>query len=226
MKNRVLWWCAAAVWSLVAGVALGQTSPDCDGWVPMGEPSGRSRFAAAYDSDRGRICVFGGMPYGAVSTGQPDETSSILYFQSLSMGDYWEWDGEQWYSFELDGVLPRIDAAMAYDAARHELVMFGGMVWRDSPSDVHMGTISNEMWVRRDGVWSRRVGSGPSPRTLAAVAYDAPRQRVVLFGGVSRYTQIHGGPPRGLTDMWEWDGSQWLEIPRSLGAWPPAMTAP
>src|SRR5687767_6671464 len=86
----------------------------------------------------------------------------------------------------------RSDAAMAYDAARQRVVLFGGI-------DV---TALGDTW-EWDGVsWSQRNPVvNPTPRSLHAMAYDAARRRVVLFGG-----QDSSGL---LGDTWEWDGVNW-----------------
>lgn len=54
--------------------------------------------------------------------------------------------------------------------------------------------------------WALRAPANvPQARIQHAMAYDSQRQRVVLYGG-------YGGA--GLSDTWEWDGSNWLQ--RSL----------
>jgi hypothetical protein len=54
----------------------------------------------------------------------------------------------------------------------------------------------------------------PSPRQLAAMAYDSMRGRAVLFGG-------HG--PDALGDTWEWDGHRWFPVV-GAGFPPPARS--
>jgi hypothetical protein len=53
----------------------------------------------------------------------------------------------------------------------------------------------------------------PPPRMFTATAYDAARERLVLFGGQSSASAM-------LEDTWEWDGARWIRAapPRS----PPA----
>jgi hypothetical protein len=61
----------------------------------------------------------------------------------------------------------------------------------------------NERWI-----WTQKGDIGPSPRYGHAMAYEAARQRVVLFGGSSFVR------PRDLyfDDTWEWDGTEWTQI--------------
>jgi cysteine-rich repeat protein len=48
-------------------------------------------------------------------------------------------------------------------------------------------------------------GLTPNKRDSHAFAYDAARQRIVMYGG---YTVV-----RNLADTWEWDGTAWTQIP-------------
>ena len=60
------------------------------------------------------------------------------------------------------------------------------------------------VWTKTPTLLSGRSGHG--------LAYDAVRQRVVLFGGRDQY----GNP---LSETWEWDGANWVErVPEQLPA--------
>jgi hypothetical protein len=56
-------------------------------------------------------------------------------------------------------------------------------------------------WAGSGGRWARLDAPGPSARSGHALAFDAARGRVVLFGG--------GDGTGRLADTWEWDGTQW-----------------
>ena len=104
---------------------------------------------------------------------------------------------------DADGVIVsafppgRFHGAMAYDAARGELVLFGGS----------QTTVYGDTWVWSHGAWQPRIVSpSPTPRSDHAMAYDPVRKRVVLFGGLT------DGGTLGialLNDTWEWDGARW-----------------
>jgi hypothetical protein len=92
---------------------------------------------------------------------------------------------------------------MVYDEARRQLLLFGGTgAEGTSPTGDR-----NSTWAWNGSAWTRVATSGPSPRYLAAVTYDAARQRVVLHGGQS------GVFPNitYLADTWEWDGASWSQ---------------
>jgi hypothetical protein len=84
---------------------------------------------------------------------------------------------------------------MAYDAGRHETVLFGG--WGD-------GRYSTT-WVWDGSTWTQRFPvTSPPARDGAVMVYDAARAEVVLFGG----DYGNGGY---YDDTWVWDGMTWTE---------------
>ena len=145
------------------------------------EPAGRYGAATVFDSLRQTLVMFGGSgPVGNKS------------------GETWELDtlGAAWSdrtSLLSPSPPPRRFHAMAYDSARHEVVLFGGF----SPAMA-------DTWAYDGTSWTDRTPSGlsPSARLLHAMAYDPIRQRVVLFGGNSSLVM-------GEADTWEWDGAIW-----------------
>lgn len=83
---------------------------------------------------------------------------------------------------------------MAYDAARQEVVLFGGY----NPGSL------GDTWVWTGGNWVRRLPpNNPVDRYAHRMVYDAARQEVVLFGG-NRNTGR-------LNDTWVWNGTNWLQ---------------
>ncbi|HJL43462.1 MAG TPA: kelch repeat-containing protein [Myxococcales bacterium LLY-WYZ-16_1] len=81
--------------------------------------------------------------------------------------------------------------ALAYDGARHRLVLFlGGSTWERS----------EEGWKS-----VATEAEGPGQRRRAAMAHDPARGRTVLYGG----TDVLGNR---LADTWEWDGRSWNRI--------------
>lgn len=86
----------------------------------------------------------------------------------------------------------RQDAAMVYDEARGQVLLFGG---RGS------GLLLDDTWVWDGAGWSQKtLVTSPAARSRFAMAYDAARQEVVLFGGAS-----------GFGDTWVWNGTTWTE---------------
>lgn len=149
-----------------------------------GGPMARSAAAFAWDAVRGDLLVFGGHSMSG---------STMVMHQ-----DTWAWNGTAWRS--LGGTAPpaRSYAAMAFDEARGEMVMFGGFDGFGS-AQVYRG----DTWVH-DGVqWSPRPGAGPAARAMHSLAFDASSQRMVLHGGLS--------PGGTFADTWTWDGTAWAQ---------------
>ncbi len=93
--------------------------------------------------------------------------------------------------------------AMAYDAVRQRVVLFGGRdpTFAQTPG----GRLFSDTWEWDGSTWTERIVSNPPPgRYDHAMAYDVLRQRVVVFGGQN--------PPYYLGDTWEWDGSLWKRL--------------
>ena len=58
--------------------------------------------------------------------------------------------------------------------------------------------------------WSSPPAAGPSPRWIPAMTFDAPRQRVLLFGGT--FQTPGGASVEFYSDTWTWDGTQWTPL--------------
>ena len=116
--------------------------------------------------------------------------------------------GHAWQDLLIvGGPISRWGMTRVHDAARDEILLFGGGDWGQ-------GAFWDETWSWNGLTWSQRSPvHSPSPRACACLAFDANRQRVVLFGG--RDTQL-------LDDTWEWDGTDWTLVPtpnRPSPAW-------
>jgi hypothetical protein len=81
-----------------------------------------------------------------------------------------------WTQKQDIGPKPRSGHALAFDAARGRIVLFGGDA---------AGSLFNDTWEWDAENWTQVADSGPSARQGLAMAYDTSRQRIVLFGGES-----------------------------------------
>lgn len=119
-------------------------------------PSFRYAAAAAYDTDRGAIVVFGG---NGTSTGVPVERDTMF-----------TWDGIRWHR-DQPFIQPsaRAEHAMAYDAFHHELVLFGGL---NNPDETW--TAQGTSWTLRNSVTHPPVDARP------AMVYEAAKHRVIM----------------------------------------------
>jgi hypothetical protein len=168
--------------------------------TPAVSPSSRSGQEMAYDSARNRVVLYGGVRC------PPDSDCNS---PNLT-GDTWEWDGSTWIErTPVVGPPARVEHAMAYDASRGRVFLFGGAGrdWENLP------LFLADTWTWDGSAWAEVAWSPSTPAGRAghAVAYDSARERLVLFGG---YEWRSGGhQPMGTTfaDTWEFDGSAWSE---------------
>jgi hypothetical protein len=108
--------------------------------------------------------------------------------------DTWTWDGTDWTQ-RMTAHAPAGVAlqAMAYDAAEHDVVLFGGY---DGECCLHGDT-----WTWDGTDWTQRSPAhAPSARYMPTMAYDTSKQRIVLFGGLDN---------QDFGDTWTWDGTDW-----------------
>src|SRR5690348_5135991 len=112
--------------------------------------------------------------------------------------ELWGWDGREWSLLRADpnGPVWRNWPAVAYDSARDVLVIHGGL---------QTGKSFDETWEWDGEMWTLFTEPGPGAREGALMAYDAAREKTILFGGSSPDLAIHG-------DTWEWDGQGWTRV--------------
>lgn len=150
----------------------------------------RYGHAMAFDEARGVTLMFGGTRDG--NSGQLDT---------------WVWDGEVWQRLDPPSRPPaRAFHAMVYDPVRRNVVLFGGTT---DDGD----TALDDTWLWDGSTW-RAVEAAPRPpaRCRHALAFDADRGKIVLYGGY-------------LRDTWEWDGERWSDAsPRRTN--PGKLTSP
>lgn len=157
-------------------------------------PGTRCEAAMSFDAARGTIVLVSGHDAAA---------PSIRVYASTT----WTWDGSTWtlQSTPL-APAPRGAPAMTYDRVHERVVLFGGA----RPIDVTPGANNpdfDDTWTWDGATWTKLAPIVvPPARAQARLAWDPPRARAVLAGGLSsegRYT---------FADAYEWDGSGWSPI--------------
>jgi hypothetical protein len=150
--------------------------------------NGRNAPAVAWDDRRGELVMHGGDVGG-----QP-------------LADTWEWDRTSWRLRTSLGPLPRHRHDMVFDAARGEVVLFGGLATN--------GTRLGDTWVWNGSFWQERFGiASPGARYDLRLSFDPHRGRVVLFGGHDNF----------YSDSHDWDGAAWTAHAPAVR--PPAVSA-
>ncbi|MDP3232917.1 MAG: hypothetical protein Q8N26_09080 [Myxococcales bacterium] len=186
--------------------------------LPPEWPRFRTSPSVVFDDARQRLVVFGGF-----SAGQ-------------RINDTFEWVGatNTWIPFSepQPALVPsrRTGTASTMDTRRNRLMLFGGDV---TVSGTRI--FSHELWEWNGASnrWlekSQASAVRPAPRPSASLAYDAVRERVVLFGGTTSTASVpvDGGArvDGGLgptNDLWEWaPDAGWQE--RTVPGGPSART--
>ena len=127
--------------------------------------------------------------------------TSILYgggWDGTVFSDTWSWNGTAWLKLAPAHTPGAISGhAMAYDAARNQIVLFGGFT---ASADM-----SNETWVWNGTDWTqKKPATSPPARANHAMAYNPTTGKTVLFGGNSMVSNE-------ANDTWEWDGTTWSQ---------------
>lgn len=93
--------------------------------------------------------------------------------------------------------------AMAYDAGRKRVVMFGGT---NASSGALASGALGDTWTWNGSNWTKmNPSTSPGARFGSGMAYDAQLGKVVLFGGSNQGNAF-------LNDTWTWDGSNWSPL--------------
>jgi hypothetical protein len=227
--------------SLLFGGSTGQYVNDTwsyDGsvWTPRvgtePQPAGRQSHVACFDEFWNAMVVFGGVvdgnflvgdtwrlaasqiwspgPSGPSARANLAMTYAVLqgipcsilvggYTDFGPTGDTWRYDigANNWQ--QIPGGVPARDIhAIAWDRLRNVVVLFGGR-------DIGNGFLADTWELNcATATWSQRTPAHQPPgRWNPTMHYDAGRARTVLVGGYS--------PSGYLNDVWDWDGTDWLQ---------------
>lgn len=145
----------------------------------------------AYDPAAGAIVLFAsGERAGAGGT------------ETAYLNETWELSGGQWTEVENGtGPSPRGGEALDFDPATSSLLLFGGSAC-SGPADSEGCPNLGGTWTFANGSWTPKTPSvSPSPRALAAMAYDPLLKAALLFGGQSA--------DAALDDMWVYANGSW-----------------
>jgi hypothetical protein len=172
--------------ALVLGCGGGDGGPTDNGGGPVALTA-RHGHSMVYDEARRQLLLVGGT--GTEGTSPSGDRSST-----------WKWDGTSWTRLATTGPSPRNQVALAYDAARQRVVLFGGQAGVFPNINVLADT-----WEWDGTSWAQKATTGPSGRVHATIAFDRARGKIVLFGG------FNAGTNQELRDIWEWDGTSWQQ---------------
>jgi hypothetical protein len=186
---------------------------DGSSWTQVANtgPAPRLQHAMAFDSQRSKVVLFGGVTY------------------SNAMETVWEWDGQAWSQTPQSIISPgdRSAHAMAYDSRRACTVLFGGIVGFNTLDDT---------WDWTSLVYGTGCGApaltlvpdpGAPPRinhTAQAALGNIPSASAFVALGLSR--AVFGGIPLPMSlGGLGMPGCDLLQSAEAL-AWPVTQTGP
>jgi hypothetical protein len=169
-----------------------------DSWE--GDPGSWRRIAdiaprdhqSLVDAGDGSVLMFGGIP--ANRSGPWPSDTWVLRSGS-----------DDWTRVATDGPAGRGRTALAYDAKRRQVVLFGGVTAEPAPRQPQ--TFLNDTWIWEGTAWRKAAEGGPRGRYAHGMVFDERAGVVLMYSG----SAAHSNAP--LADMWQWDGSRWTEIP-------------
>jgi len=127
-------------------------------------PPARAGAAMAFDAGHGVVVMFGGMSDPASGLGD--------------LGDTWTWDGGSWMpQHPATTPSPRTDAVMGYDAARNQVVLFGGTVKNPPGWGTHE---SQETWTWDGSSWHLVTTAHRPDGLVTGMAYDGEHNQLML----------------------------------------------
>ncbi len=155
--------------------------------TPTVKPPSRFGAAMTYDSLHTNVVLFGG----------DLRTSSAVL--PVCTNDTWVWNGLDW-TLKNPANRPSVRDAfgLAFDAARGQTVLFGGITNAGGGGDL------NDTWIWDGTNWIQKSPANHPPALhVSGMAYDSIRQEVVLFGGLPK--------TGGYNETWTWNGTNWFQ---------------
>jgi N-acetylneuraminic acid mutarotase len=174
-------WDAATNQLLLFAGQGGTWSWDGDAWtrlLPTTSPNAQCGTSLAYDDATDQLVLFGGF-------------GEIGHHQERVYDTTYTWDGTNWTKHPIHKhPSSRGNAAMAYDSATGQLVLFGGV---NPFGDLDLG----DTWAWNGATWAKlRSHKSPIGRSSAGLAYLSSSGELVLFGGYNYATSS------SLADTW------------------------
>ncbi|MGA2014754.1 MAG: putative Ig domain-containing protein, partial [Solirubrobacteraceae bacterium] len=156
-------------------------------WVqldPVTSPPPLSEQAMAYDPATGHVLMFGGLG-GTPQTGF-----------SATNGT-WAWNGSNWQQLNPSTVPSvRREAAIGWDAATSQLIMYGGQ---------GVAAELGDTWIWNGNNWTQETPkTNPGPLAYAPLVYDSTTGQMLLIAGSA-------SSGAALSTVWDWSGSNWIE---------------
>jgi hypothetical protein len=155
-------------------------------------PAPRVEASVAYDQAHGQMVIFGGN-----------------YGLHPPTNETWTWDGKVWRE-ALPAVSPpaRNRAVMAYDGARRNVVLLGGV---QMPKTRGVAMNLTDTWLWNGSSWREL-----HPPHAPALDYDAGSPSMA-FDPITGTVLLYGIAADRSTQTWSWNGQDWTHFSAAGG---------
>ncbi len=162
-----------------------------------------------WDGKEWKILKAKGPGSRSLSSGKLNTRTGVIWmFGGVGRGNYgnmkndtWGFDGKQWSQIQTNNIGTRDHHQMIYADHLDAFVLYGGQ-----NEDRKEDTLT---WVLKNNMYKSMAIPGPGGRAHYGLSYDPTRMKVVLYGGIQNRKTMY--------DLWEFDGSSWIQIPASIG---------
>jgi Kelch motif len=160
----------------------------------LNAPSARTGAAMTYDASSGDVILFGGLSTPTASKVLPGQAAP-----TGPLDDTWTWDGKAWLKHKSAAPSPRYGSFMVFDAARDQVLLFGGTAPGNSVPYSDTWTWDGRTWI------PHQSAKGPSGWATRGVVYDENTRRVLLLASVPACSIGNCQ----LWQVWSWNGASW-----------------
>jgi hypothetical protein len=167
--------------------------------------------AMAYDSESGRIIMFGA------------GVSAFRVWEGYYGYETWAYDytNNTWVNLTTDIHPPlRYFHSMAYDSESDRIILFGGYYESphgDPPFEPYYSICYDDTWVYdfNHNRWENVTAEQkirPPPLAFPEMVYDSRNDRIILFGGISEYSNYRPGILFNYTWAYDFNANTWMNI--------------
>ncbi len=163
---------------------------------PVMFPSARKSHSMVYDTNSGKVILFGGDGSWTVS--------------NLPLNDTWIYDPatNNWTNMNpVSKPNARIGHSMAYDEDSGKVILFGGYNGSFHFNDTWIYDLTTNNWTKMNPV------TKPNARFFHGLVYSADINKTLLFGG-SDNPDVYGAGYNSYRDTWTYDltANDWTQV--------------
>ena len=155
------------------------------------QPGPRHLEEVAYDRNRNRLMIFGGVEFENEKWIEP--------------GSVHEWDGNKWTTSDAAGPKGRRAGSWVYDERRKETFLFGGV----STGKVQPDSVLLDVWKWDGTNWS--IINTNCPVKEPEATYDPVNQRILVYGDANNKNVVNYELSPAF-ELWAFKNGSWKKL--------------